>query len=169
MKKRIILPVLLAMMYSFSFSQTITPIVIASEGGFYSSTQGSVSWTLGELSTETYSITSNYLTQGFQQPKLVFSTGVEGAGWMTKGEITAYPNPLSDKLVLCFNNAGFENGLVEIFAMDGTQLLSEKIQDAAMYSKQTISFSGFENGIYLLTVTNGKNNKKQSFRITKLN
>jgi hypothetical protein len=49
-------------------AQSLSPTVIASSGGYSTGTDVSLSWTLGEIATETYSNGSYILTQGFQQP-----------------------------------------------------------------------------------------------------
>jgi len=53
---------------SVSFSQSVSPDVIATSGDHFQNTNVSVSWTLGELATETYSAGNVILIQGFQQP-----------------------------------------------------------------------------------------------------
>ncbi len=57
-------------------AQTTSPEVVASSGDYYLNANGSLSWTLGELSTATYSSANNMLTQGFQQPVSVTITGI---------------------------------------------------------------------------------------------
>lgn len=52
-------------------AQSLSPQVIASSGGYYSNGSGSLSWTLGETMTETFTSGSPQLTQGFQQPDAV--------------------------------------------------------------------------------------------------
>jgi len=49
-------------------SQSLSPSVIASSGGYSTGTSASLSWTLGEIATETISNGGYILTQGFQQP-----------------------------------------------------------------------------------------------------
>jgi hypothetical protein len=49
------------------FSQTLSPTVVSSAGGYSTGTTVSLSWTLGELATETLSNGSYTLSQGFQQ------------------------------------------------------------------------------------------------------
>jgi hypothetical protein len=49
-------------------AQSLCPTVIASSGGYASGTGVSLSWTLGEIATETFSNGGYILTQGFQQP-----------------------------------------------------------------------------------------------------
>jgi hypothetical protein len=58
-----------------SFAQSVGPEVIASAGDYYEGANVSLSWTLGELATETYSNGNIILTQGFQQ---VFSVNITG-------------------------------------------------------------------------------------------
>lgn len=50
------------------FAQTLSPTAISSAGGYSTGTSVSLSWTLGEIATETFSNGSYILTQGFQQP-----------------------------------------------------------------------------------------------------
>jgi hypothetical protein len=49
-------------------AQSLSPEVIASSGDYYENANASLSWTLGEIATETYSAGGSILTQGFQQP-----------------------------------------------------------------------------------------------------
>jgi len=58
-------------------AQSLSPEVIASSGDYYENANASLSWTLGEIATETYSGGSNILTQGFQQPIGVTVKGVD--------------------------------------------------------------------------------------------
>ena len=44
--------------------------VVSAGGGDFTNSSLSVSWTIGEPITETYSVGSNILTQGFHQSKL---------------------------------------------------------------------------------------------------
>lgn len=53
---------------SYSNAQTISQDVIGSSGTFAESTAGSMAWTIGEVTIETYSSAENFLTQGFHQP-----------------------------------------------------------------------------------------------------
>ena len=49
-------------------AQATSPEVTASSGAYFSNATGSISWTLSEPVTETYTNGGNTLTQGFQQP-----------------------------------------------------------------------------------------------------
>ncbi|MCF8403897.1 MAG: hypothetical protein K9H58_08130 [Bacteroidales bacterium] len=52
----------------FLMAQSIERNVIASSGDYFEGANISLSWTLGEIATETYTVADNILTQGFQQP-----------------------------------------------------------------------------------------------------
>ena len=58
-------------------AQSVSPEVVASAGDYFEGTNASISWTLGEIATETYSNGTIILTQGFQQPVSVTIHGVD--------------------------------------------------------------------------------------------
>lgn len=58
-------------------AQSVSPEVISSAGDYYENVNGSLSWTLGEIATETYTAGNIILTQGFQQPISVAIAGIE--------------------------------------------------------------------------------------------
>jgi hypothetical protein len=147
-------------------SQTVTPNVVASQGDFFTSTPGSVSWTLGEISVETYSISSNYVTQGFQQPRWANIMGI--ASYNDDNSLSVYPNPVSEQLYIQFKTRVFENGTVEVYNMQGQKLSSEKLP-GTMDNKYSIPFTAYNSGIYLLNISNEAGNKKVSYRICKAN
>ena len=61
----------IAWLLSFTLAaQSLSPEVIASSGEYFESANNSISFTLGEIATETYSNGNNILTQGFQQPEI---------------------------------------------------------------------------------------------------
>ncbi|MCF8371812.1 MAG: T9SS type A sorting domain-containing protein [Bacteroidales bacterium] len=55
-------------MLSQVYGQSLTPWVLGSTGGFFSDSLQSISWTVGEVVTKTFSNNNSFLTQGFQQP-----------------------------------------------------------------------------------------------------
>lgn len=58
------------------FAQSFATDVIGSAGTFATSTGGSMAWTIGEVTIETYSSSVNFFTQGFHQPdKIIIVNG----------------------------------------------------------------------------------------------
>jgi len=75
MKKVIISLVTLLIPFIIT-AQSVSPEVISSSGDYYEGVNGSISWTLGEIATETYTAGNVILTQGFQQPITVAIAGI---------------------------------------------------------------------------------------------
>jgi hypothetical protein len=74
--KKIFHLILISIIPGLLTGQSISPSVIASAGNYYEGTTASVSWTLGEIATETYTSGNVILTQGFQQPISISITGI---------------------------------------------------------------------------------------------
>jgi len=132
--------------------------VIASSGGFDVKASGSLSWTVGEGITETYSNSDNILTQGFQQPGITI-TEIEKARGLEFG-ILAFPNPTFDKITLKINSEKQENLSYEIFDLNG-KLLGNGI---LIGSENEISFKNYKPSTYLIKILQ-KSNSVQTFKI----
>jgi hypothetical protein len=146
-------------------AQSLLPEVIASNGDFYTSTAGSISFTIGETVVETFSSSSRILTQGFQQP---FLSVTEIASNENFNSILAYPNPAGNKI--SFDFIKMENGIYDIFIYDvsGKQVYFDKTMIGSGFYTRDLSLSGLENGIYLVRISNEQNCNK-TFRIVKQN
>ena len=58
-------------------AQSVSPEVISSSGDYFEGPNASLSWTLGEIATETFTSGNIILTQGFQQPITVAIAGID--------------------------------------------------------------------------------------------
>ncbi|MCW5906294.1 MAG: T9SS type A sorting domain-containing protein [Chitinophagales bacterium] len=135
-------------------AQSLSPTVISSTGGFSSNANGSLSYTVGEMTmVQTFSAGGNILTQGFQQP----NDQVVGLLDMTKddfGSFVVYPNPAVDNL--WFGYQFPEPGRVALAVYD---VLGQKMAD--LYNgnydmgKTTDGFAvaNFSAGTYFLSLT----------------
>ena len=92
--KKILLFVLLAFFYNSSNAQEL----ISSSSGYAEKDGNKISWSIGEVVIGTLESGDTKLTQGFLQPLLIdiFPTGIEE---MYRLEMTAYPNPVYDKVI----------------------------------------------------------------------
>jgi len=75
--KTLIILIFCLLSASFLYSQSISQNVIATSGDYFENANASVSLTMGELVTETFSNGSIILTQGFQQPISITIHGVD--------------------------------------------------------------------------------------------
>lgn len=69
-----LLPVLIP---AIMMAQSVSPEVVSSAGDYYENGNVSLSWTLGEIATETYTNGNVILTQGFQQPFGITIHGID--------------------------------------------------------------------------------------------
>jgi hypothetical protein len=136
-----------------SNAQMLTPTVIASTGGFSSNANGSLSYTVGEMTmVQTFSANGNILTQGFQQPNDQM-VGLLDLSQEEFGSFAVYPNPAVDNLFFGFQLP--EEGKVEIFLYDA---IGQKVSDVfhTSYDQgkiiQQLNVSSYAAGVYMLTM-----------------
>ena len=121
----------------------------------------SVSWSIGEAMTETYVQTSFTLTQGVQQP-VVKVENVSSSSEMNAYKIVAYPNPTSDAVTVSVAGTTGQSLALKLFDATGKLLQATQMTD----SETRVSLSNLPAGIYLLQVSDSKNNV-QIFKIIK--
>ena len=79
--------------------QSLSPTTIASGGGEWDAeTNGTISYTIGQLAVETHMNVSGILCQGFQQPYLTTTTSTDHLGLDLN--IKVFPNPTTGSLNL---------------------------------------------------------------------
>ena len=54
-------------------AQLVSPELISASGDYFENTNSSISFSIGEIATETFHNTFNYITQGFQQPAVLLN------------------------------------------------------------------------------------------------
>jgi hypothetical protein len=134
-------------------AQMLTPTVISSTGGFSSNANGSISYTVGEMTmVQTFSSGSNILTQGFQQPNDNI-LGLIDISAEDFGSFVVYPNPAVDNVWYGFQFP--EPGKISVSVYN---TLGQKISDVyhAGYDTgkdvQQLNVSAYAAGVYFLTV-----------------
>lgn len=149
-------------------AQMLTPTVIASTGGFASNANGSLSYTVAEMTmVQTFSSANNFLTQGFQQPE-PFPTGILDLTKDEFGSFAVYPNPAVDHVQFGFQFP--EKGKISVTLYNS---IGQKMADVyfANYDsgKMTESFSvsNLAAGEYLLTAYFTSEKDGQTHLITK--
>lgn len=135
-------------------AQMLTPTVIASTGGFSSNANGSLSYTVGEMTmVQTFSANGNILTQGFQQPNEVL-TGLIDLTQGQFGSFVVYPNPAVDNMWFGFQLP--EAGKVQFTLYNA---LGQKISDvySTSYNNgkvvEQLNVTTYAAGMYMLTMS----------------
>jgi hypothetical protein len=134
--------------------------VITAGGDYHNNAAGSVSNTVGEPITETFSGTTSTLTQGFQQVWLIPTILYELSG--LNYEISVSPNPALNYLNLKIVTQNLSAMQLMLYSPEGKLLLLKKIESI----ETGISFDGLSSGSYILKVTEDKRDLK-SFKIIK--
>jgi hypothetical protein len=145
-------------------SQTLSPTVIASSGGFYTSANAMLSTTVAEMTmVQTFTSTGNILTQGFQQPEETTVGIVEEP--VVKGDILMYPNPTSGSFVLSYTNIGNSEAVIRIYNLAGQVVLEKQEMPSSGLNTVNFDISSFSQGMYILelSITNSKGEKSSSY------
>jgi hypothetical protein len=145
-------------------AQSLMPDVTASAGGFSTTTQGNISWTLGEAVSDTYD-GQTIITKGFHQPARISLNSIDNAG--STGGVYTYPNPVQDMLLVDFGN--MKPGIYDLTFFDelGKLLLSKKVCVQSTLQVETLDLTQFSNGVYFLKVTSAELISPKLFKISK--
>lgn len=120
--------------------------VVATLGSTHQNNSGSISYTLGELSSETYSTASATLTQGFHQPTITV-VSINQTNYANI-PVTAFPNPTSDFVRLQIENEDLSGLIYLLYDSDGKLLAERNIES---YSTD-ISFINLNRAIYFIVI-----------------
>ncbi len=139
----------------FSFDITAQEVITTS-GEFGANSEGSLSWTLGEIVTETASTTSHHLTQGFQQ----IQEGYLGLpDESISNEFLIYPNPFNLEVNVVSNN-NFGNYTLTIFDYQTKVVLQKDINFSSACRQMSIDLSMLSAGFYYVELMTSSSHKQ---------
>lgn len=135
--------------------------VISSAGTTVKNATLELSWTVGEPVIETFTGTSNILTQGFHQTRLVVTTvdPVEFPGL----SLIVYPNPVSSTLRLEIKGEMTNNISYCLFDFNGKLMLNKQVENLP----ELINMEIYAPGAYLLKVFRETDLPLRTFKIVK--
>ena len=133
--------------------------VIATQGDYFSNTNGSITFTIGEVVVETLSNGSNNITQGFNNQAELVVLGVDDIE--NDFQALVFPNPVADNLQL--DIVDYTGLNYRIYDLQGRLISSKNILE----TKTNINLSKYSDGIYLLLLLNENNQKLKTYRIIK--
>lgn len=144
------------------WSQSITPIVIGSTGGDFTSSEAQLSWTVGEPVTETVT-NDDIITQGFHQPYDRHHIGI--SSMEESGTITLYPNPTADQLTISFDQ-NTEGYLLRWYNALGQIVLKTTVE--ADQNELQIDLSELASGQYTLLANDLSDGSINTYKIQKV-
>lgn len=128
-------------------------------GGNASGIGGSASFSIGQVDYITASDSSGNITQGLQQSyEILIIRGIEEIDI----NLTLYPNPAVDFVVLSVQNTTIENMTYMLYDVQGKLIENKKLND----SQTSISMADLANDIYFIKVLNNVSELK-IFKIIK--
>jgi len=162
--KKLILVVAVSSCFT-SFSQSLSPEVIASAGGYASAGGVSLSYTVGEMAmVETFASSNTILTQGFHQPEQNITRILE-AERTDFGSFAVYPNPATTEVFFGYEFP--QEGRVEVTLYNNLgQVVQNVFTDNEYSSGKSINFfncSLLAAGNYMMQANfAGNQGKKQA-------
>jgi len=133
-------------------AQTQTPWrdVWAASGDYFHNSFGSLSWTIGEDITETFSNSpaTAILTQGFQQ---FDDTFVNVPKTDAKNQFVIYPNPGNGQIYISFNTLEVYDIIIQLYDVAGRLIKVDKTSTVA--SPHNIDINSFSSNCYFITIS----------------
>lgn len=128
------------------FGQSISQEVIATAGDFFTTSDASLSWTLGEPVIETAGSGNVILTQGFHQTEIMITAIKEPL--RVAYDLKVFPNPAVDIVNIDLTLAGDEIITVQLYNMNGERLINKKFQQRLFQ----LDLSSLASANYLLSL-----------------
>lgn len=149
--KHKLLGILLSLILCSGFvqSQSLSPSVISSSGGFYTSASAMLSFTVAEMTmVQTFTSGSNILTQGFQQPEDLTVGITENT--VSSGEMVIYPNPTHGVFTLSFNSLKSGENTIKLYNLVGQEVMKRVISQTTGANTIAMDIGSLSQGIYML-------------------
>ena len=146
-------------------AQSLSPQVISTAGGYAVGSGISLSYTVGELSVQTYSSGSLILTEGFQQPLDIGTFNPEKPYFDL--EVRTWPNPVSQNLQLQISSDIRQDLILETYDLSGRIQMIHQI-DATLYAEPySIDFSNLARGAYIIKIRSADKSLQRIVKIQK--
>jgi len=156
------LPVTLLVILGFWSGVTYGQQVVGSTGGTIVGTSYSLSYTVGEVATQTITGGGYILNQGFQQPSYTITSIEENLPTTT---LTAFPNPTNGLISVEMKDYQGKSLSLILYDFKGQEILRSDGKTGP-YVKFDLDLSTYSPGVYLLTVLS-ENQSIKVFKIVK--
>ena len=123
--------------------QSLSSENVGSTGGTFNANGYSLTWSVGEIATETIGNSANKLTQGFNQP--ASKSGSSKITSITAGSSQVFPNPFSD----AFTIIPASTKIVKISIKD---IAGREVQNLQSAGEINVDMTNQPAGIYLLSI-----------------
>lgn len=163
MKHLFIAGICILLLSNISVCQQLTPFVISSAGNFYKPNDISLSFTIGEIAVETFSSSSNILTQGFQQGS--WTINAIGSNPNQTIQVNIYPNPANEFVMIEWKEENNTEFHIELYDLTGKKII-HKTSDPNENTFE-LGLDNLTQSVYILRIWSAGTNASKSFRIIK--
>jgi hypothetical protein len=150
--------VIILLVTTMGYSQTISKQVIGTAGKTQSNSNLKVSWTTGEPVVGLMTAGDNQLSNGYHPAMNIKTLKVEDKSLDVQFKV--YPNPTSQ--LLCVSHPELNSFAIQITDLNGKQIYLGTIG-----KDHPLDVSKYPQGMYLVTVENKEVNKKNTYKIIK--
>jgi hypothetical protein len=145
--------------------QSLTPQVLGTTGNYSVGGKASLSSTTGETAVQTLSTSTQFLTQGFQQPNDIY-LAVQNVSALPY-TVQVYPNPTDNYVIVKIpSHTGGQNTAFRVTDVLGRTLFGAQKNTAAGI-EMIIPMSEYAAGSYLLNITD-ENRNTSTYKIIKV-
>lgn len=150
--------VIISLLTSISYSQTISKQVIGTAGKTQTNSNLKVSWTAGEPVVGLMTAGGNQLGNGYYLAMNLQVLQIEDHSLDVK--IKVYPNPTSEMLYVFHPE-------LNSFSIQITDLKGKQIYSGTIIKNEPLDVSNYSQGIYLINIENKEANKINTYKIIK--
>lgn len=141
--------------------QEISRSVVAASGGYQESADASLSWTLGELATETLISGPALVTQGFQQGRFLFTRQPDPAG-KNSPRYRIYPNPARNYVLV----ESLQGNAFTVSIMDASGRCIKTVRTEN--KKHRLDVSGLKAELYFFQVRGPEGRPGETLRFERI-
>lgn len=163
-KNKILLGIVL-LMGTMSYAQSIAPQSVNSGGNTMSQSNGSLSFTVGELAVLSQTDNQgNTLGSGFTAGASLTTMSVQETNAAIL-DVKVYPNPTTELVNIQINHSTIDQVVVTVTDIEGKEVYNGKY--AGIANVVGINTSNYSTGTYLLTLKNTSNQVLGTYKIIK--
>jgi hypothetical protein len=164
-KRGTILAIVLVFIACKSLSQELSHQVMVPAAGVITAGSVDLSQTVGEAVVEIFAFEDYAVTQGFQQPSMIFRSGTKPEGTGVK----AYPNPVSDILTIELFGETARSFVITIVNIYGSVVRNEELNFMGPYwYKLEEPVEDLAPGLYLVIVFSRDKVVRRTIKIEKM-
>ena len=165
--KKLLLSISIVLTTVLAYGQSIAPAAVTTAGAKLTQSNGSLSFTVGELVVEPHTDgNGNSLGGGFTNGS-TSSTTITSVKQPDEEKlmVNVYPNPTADMLTLDVQHIDVDAYTIAIFDASGKQVYTAN--HAGINSRVNINLSSFESGTYLLNLTSNKQERHGTYQVVR--